>query len=106
MITAEGDNVFVSAIRGNFDDAQTAVKKAFTDPELIAALAKEGIELSSANSINFGRLAPQITYYFTTYADLLDGGQIEYGEQVDFCVPSGNFGDILAGYTPAKWDCP
>ncbi len=106
MITAEGDNVFVSAIRGNFDDAQTAVKKAFTDPELIDALAKEGIELSSANSINFGRLAPQITYYFTTYADLLDGGQIEYGEQVDFCVPSGNFGDILAGYYARKMGLP
>ncbi len=106
MITTEGDNVFVSAVHGNFDDAQTAVKKAFTDSELNAELKKAGIELSSANSINFGRLAPQITYYFTAYADLLDGGQIKYGDKVDFCVPSGNFGDILAGYYARKMGLP
>ncbi|MDE6397771.1 MAG: threonine synthase, partial [Clostridiales bacterium] len=106
MITTEGNNVFVSAIQGNFDDAQTAVKKAFTDPALKAELDKSGVELSSANSINFGRLAPQITYYFTAYADLLGGGQIAYGDLVDFCVPSGNFGDILAGYYARKMGLP
>ncbi len=106
MITTEGDNVFVSAIKGNFDDAQTAVKKAFTDTELKSALAKLKIELSSANSINFGRLAPQITYYFTAYADLAEGKQIRFGDKVDFCVPSGNFGDILAGYYALKMGLP
>ncbi len=106
MITTEGDNVFVSAIKGNFDDAQTAVKKAFTDAELKEKLAKLGIELSSANSINFGRLAPQVTYYFTAYADLVEGKQIRYGDKVDFCVPSGNFGDILAGYYARKMGLP
>ena len=106
MITTEGGNVFVSAVKGNFDDAQTAVKKAFTDAELVGRLADMGIELSSANSINFGRLAPQVTYYFTAYADLLDGGQISYGDKVDFCVPSGNFGDILAGYYARKMGLP
>lgn len=106
MITTEHKNVFVSAINGNFDDAQTAVKKAFANERLIKELADEGIELSSANSINFGRLAPQITYYFTSYADLLDGGRIKYGDKVDFCVPSGNFGDILAGYYALKMGLP
>lgn len=106
MITTEGNNVFVSAIRGNFDDAQTAVKKAFTDPALKAELEACNIELSSANSINFGRLAPQIAYYFTAYADLMGGGQIAYGETVNFCVPSGNFGDILAGYYARKMGLP
>lgn len=106
MITTDWENSFVSAIQGNFDDAQTAVKTAFTDPALRAALQQEGIELSSANSINFGRLAPQITYYFTAYADLMDGGQIQAGDEVDFCVPSGNFGDILAGYYAKKMGLP
>lgn len=106
MITTTGDNVFVSAIEGNFDDAQTAVKQTFTDPATIERLHSIGVELSSANSINFGRLAPQITYYFTAYADMLDGGQIAYGDKVDFCVPSGNFGDILAGYYARKMGLP
>lgn len=106
MITTEGSNVFVSAIEGNFDDAQTAVKTAFTDAKLKEELAQKGVELSSANSINFGRLAPQITYYFTAYADLLDAGEISFGDKADFCVPSGNFGDILAGYYARKMGLP
>ncbi len=106
MITTDGDNVFVSAIKGNFDDAQTAVKKAFTDESLKAELLGRGIELSSANSINFGRLAPQIAYYFSAYCDLLSSEQIEYGDKVDFVVPSGNFGDILAGYYARKMGLP
>ncbi len=106
MITTTGDNVFVSAIGGNFDDAQTAVKKAFTDAQLKAQLEEKGIELSSANSINFGRLAPQIAYYFSAYCDLLGGGQIKLGDKVDYVVPSGNFGDILAGYYARKMGLP
>ena len=94
MATQEGGNVKVCAIRGNFDDAQTGVKAIFTacrDKEL-------PFRLSSANSINIGRLAPQIMYYFRAYRDLMDRGVITMGDQVDFSVPTGNFGDILAGY--------
>ena len=94
MVSQEGENVTVCAIRGNFDDAQTGVKIVF------AACAGNELpfELSSANSINIGRLAPQITYYFKAYRDLLDRGEIQMGEEVNFSVPTGNFGDILAGY--------
>ena len=98
MTTQRGGNVNVMALRGNFDDAQTAVKEIFSDPALRQELAGRGWTLSSANSINWGRLLPQIVYYFSAYCDLLNAGDIREGEKVNFCVPTGNFGDILAGY--------
>ncbi len=98
MCTQEGNNVFVSAVNGNFDDAQTGVKSIFTDKEYAAELDAKGISLSSANSINWGRLAPQIVYYFSAYCDMLKGEEIKAGEQVNICVPTGNFGNILAAY--------
>ena len=94
MVTQEGDNVAVCAVRGNFDDAQTGVKNIFA-----ACQGRDlPVALSSANSINIGRLAPQIMYYFRAYRDLLDAGKIRLGDEVNFSVPTGNFGDILAGY--------
>ena len=102
MVTQEGSNVTVCAVRGNFDDAQTGVKNIFAacrDREL-------PFDLSSANSINIGRLAPQIMYYFKAYRDLLDAGRIELGQEVNFSVPTGNFGDILAGYLAKKLGLP
>ena len=94
MVTQEGNNVAVCAVHGNFDDCQTGVKNVFA-----ACRGKElPFKLSSANSINIGRLAPQIMYYFRAYRDLLDAGKINLGDEVNFSVPTGNFGDILAGY--------
>ena len=103
MVTQEGGNVKVCAVRGNFDDTQTGVKKIFA-----ACAEKElaGVRLSSANSINIGRLAPQIVYYFRAYADLVRCGRIQIGEPVHFCVPTGNFGDILAGYFAKRMGLP
>lgn len=98
MQSQEGGNVGVVAITGNFDDAQNAVKAIFSDEALRAELAGKGWFLSSANSINWGRLLPQIVYYVSSYADLVASGEIKNGDRVDFCVPTGNFGDILAGY--------
>ena len=98
MATQTGDNVNVCAIRGNFDDAQTGVKKIFGDEAMAAELEARGYILSSANSINWGRLAPQIVYYVSAYCDLLSGGAIQMGETMDVCVPTGNFGNIFAGY--------
>ncbi|MDE7453188.1 MAG: threonine synthase [Clostridia bacterium] len=98
MTTQEGENLNVVAVKGNFDDCQTAVKEIFSNAEYAKILAKKKVRLSSANSINFGRLAPQIAYYFSAYADLLSSNQITLGEQIDFTVPTGNFGNILAGY--------
>ena len=98
MVTQEGNNVKVCAVRGNFDDAQTGVKKIFNACADGRLLADKPFNLSSANSINIGRLAPQITYYFKAYRDLLDAGKIALGDKVNFSVPTGNFGDILAGY--------
>ena len=98
MVTQQGRNVRVCAVEGNFDDAQTGVKKIFATCQDGKLLEGKGFRLSSANSINIGRLAPQITYYFKAYRDLLDRGEIKMGEKVNFCVPTGNFGDILAGY--------
>ncbi len=98
MTTQEGSNVSVCAIDGNFDDAQTGVKKIFTDAEVIKKLDENGMMFSSANSINWGRLVPQIVYYISTYATLFKDGEIELGEEVNFCVPTGNFGNILAAY--------
>ena len=106
MVTQEGENVAVYAVRGNFDDAQTGVKKVFGDPAIAAELAKRNIRLSSANSINWGRLVPQIVYYFAAYAQLLNAGKITFGDEVDFCVPTGNFGDILAGYYAKQMGLP
>ncbi len=99
MVTQEGHNVAVCAVRGNFDDAQTGVKNIF-------AQGIPGKRLSTANSINIGRLAPQITYYFKAYADLLRRGQITMGQEVNFCVPTGNFGDILAGWLAGQLGLP
>ncbi len=102
MVTQEGGNVTVAAVRGNFDDAQTGVKNIFA-----ACQGKDlPFELSSANSINIGRLAPQIMYYFKAYRDLLDAGKITLGDEVNFSVPTGNFGDILAGYLAKKLGLP
>ena len=94
MVTQEGSNVNVCAVRGNFDDAQTGVKNIFA----ACKGQTEKYSLSSANSINIGRLAPQVMYYFKAYRDLLDRGEIKLGDQVNYSVPTGNFGDILAGY--------
>ena len=106
MVTQEGENVAVYAVRGNFDDAQTGVKKVFGDQAIAAELAKRNIRLSSANSINWGRLVPQIVYYFAAYTQLLKAGKITFGDEVDFCVPTGNFGDILAGYYAKQMGLP
>ena len=106
MTSQEGGNVFVSAIEGNFDDAQTGVKEIFSSEELRKELEKKGWFLSSANSINWGRLLPQIVYYFSAYCDLINAGEIEPGEKINFSVPTGNFGDILAGYYAKKMGLP
>ena len=106
MATQEGANVAVYAVRGNFDDAQTGVKRVFGDKAIAAKLAERNIRLSSANSINWGRLVPQIVYYFAAYAQLLKAGKITFGDEVDFCVPTGNFGDILAGYYAKQMGLP
>lgn len=98
MTTQTGDNVSVCGVHGNFDDAQSAVKRIFADRELAERLAERGVVLSSANSINVGRLVPQVVYYFAAYAQLLRASAIEAGDEVEFCVPTGNFGDVLAGY--------
>ena len=106
MATQEGENVAVYAVRGNFDDAQTGVKRVFGDKAIAAQLAERNIRLSSANSINWGRLVPQIVYYFAAYAQLLKAGKIAFDDKVDFCVPTGNFGDILAGYYAKQMGLP
>ena len=106
MTIQDGDNVFVSAVEGNFDDCQRAVKNMFASEEFNAELAAKGVRLSSANSINFGRLAPQIAYYFSAYVDLINSRQIEMGDKIDFVVPTGNFGDILAGWYAKKMGLP
>ena len=98
MCTQEGANVAVSAIRGNFDDAQSGVKKIFTDPSIIESLANHNMAFSSANSINWGRLAPQIVYYISAYCDLIEQGKIKCGDKINITVPTGNFGNILAAY--------
>lgn len=106
MSTQEGGNVAVCGVRGNFDDAQSAVKRIFADGQLASRLAERGVMLSSANSINVGRLVPQVVYYFAAYAQLLRAGAIEVGDPVEFCVPTGNFGDILAGYYAKRMGLP
>lgn len=106
MATQEGSNLSVCAIEGNFDDAQTGVKILFTDPEVKAKLAENGIVFSSANSINWGRLVPQIVYYFSAYCDLLKNEEIYLGEKVNVTVPTGNFGNILAAYYAREMGLP
>ena len=98
MVTQEGANVGVCSVVGNFDDAQTGVKRLFSDEKLREQLARRGYFLSSANSINWGRVLPQIVYYISAYCDLLRDGRLELGDPVNVCVPTGNFGNILAAY--------
>lgn len=98
MVTQAGSNVSVVAVNGNFDDTQTEVKNIFSNIKINADLATQGLRLSSANSINWGRLAPQIVYYFSAYADMVRDGHLQLGQPVNFVVPTGNFGNILAGY--------
>lgn len=106
MTTQEGGNVGVCAIRGNFDDAQSGVKSIFTDPAVRERLASQGMQFSSANSINWGRLVPQIVYYISAYCDLLKNGTISMGEAINIAVPTGNFGNILAAYYAREMGLP
>lgn len=106
MTTQEGSNVSVCAINGNFDDAQSAVKSIFTNAEIKNQLAEKNMMFSSANSINWGRLVPQIVYYFSTYCDMLNMGKIKAGEPINVVVPTGNFGNILAGYYAKQMGVP
>lgn len=98
MVTQEGENVTVCAVKGNFDDCQSGVKKIFTDHTILDALEKGGMTFSSANSINWGRLVPQIVYYVSSYVSLAESGEIAYGDLLNVVVPTGNFGNILAAY--------
>lgn len=106
MRTQKGSNTSVVAIRGNFDDAQTGVKRLFSDQELAKKLADRGYQFSSANSINIGRLVPQIVYYVYAYAKLLSHGEIADGEPINVTVPTGNFGNILAAYFAKRMGVP
>ncbi len=106
MTTQEGNNVNVVGVKGNFDDCQTAVKKIFTDFEFAKKIKDKGYVFSSANSINFGRLVPQVSYYFSAYCDLVNAGEIKLGDKINFVVPTGNFGNILAGYYAKKMGLP
>ena len=106
MVTQDGENVGVCAVVGNFDDAQAGVKRIFSDPKLRETLAERGYLLSSANSINWGRILPQVVYYISAYCDLLRDGALALGDKVDFCVPTGNFGDILAAYYAKRMGLP
>ena len=106
MVTQEGANTHVFAIRGNFDDAQTGVKKIFNDSEFAAELAEKGCMLSSANSINIGRLIPQVAYYVYAYAKLMETGDVKAGEPMNVVVPTGNFGNILAAYYAKQMGIP
>jgi threonine synthase len=106
MQTTEGNNVHVIGIEGNFDDAQSAVKAIFNDDETRRILDEAGYMLSSANSINFGRLVPQIAYYISAYVDLLANEEISEGDEINFVVPSGNFGNVLAAYYAGRMGLP
>ena len=106
MITQEGDNVAVCAIEGNFDDAQSGVKTIFTDRAVGEKLAENGLLFSSANSINWGRLVPQIVYYCSAYADMMEKGRVAPGEAMNVVVPTGNFGNILAAYYAKRMGVP
>ena len=106
MVTQRGDNVNVTAVRGNFDDAQSGVKKIFSDKKIRDELDKLGVKLSSANSINWGRLVPQIAYYFSGYVELIKSNQIKLGDKINISVPTGNFGNILAAYYALRMGLP
>lgn len=106
MVTQEGNNVGVCAVVGNFDDAQAGVKRIFSDADIRQTLWDRGCFLSSANSINWGRILPQIVYYISAYCDLLRDGVVSMGQRVNFCVPTGNFGDILAAYYAKRMGLP
>ena len=106
MVTQEGNNVGVTAVRGNFDDAQSGVKRLFSDGELRRTLADRGFFFSSANSINWGRVLPQIVYYISAYCDLLRDEKIAPGQTINVCVPTGNFGNILAAYYAREMGVP
>lgn len=106
MITQEGANTHVFAIKGNFDDAQTGVKKIFNDDDFAAKLAGYGCKLSSANSINIGRLIPQVAYYVYAYIKMVETGAVKDGEKINIVVPTGNFGNILAAYYASKMGIP
>lgn len=106
MATQTGSNVNVCAIRGNFDDAQNGVKEIFGNAEIASRLNERGYFLSSANSINWGRLAPQIVYYISAYCDLLNAGKCKLGERFNVCVPTGNFGNIFAAYLAQRMGLP
>ena len=106
MDSQEGNNVTVCSVAGNFDDCQTGVKNIFNDEEIKSALKEKNIFFSSANSINFGRLIPQVVYYFYAYLEMVNRGDIEIGELIDICVPTGNFGNIFAGYAAKEMGLP
>ncbi|MDR3767317.1 MAG: threonine synthase [Butyricicoccus sp.] len=106
MTTQKGDNVEVVALHGNFDDAQSAVKRIFTDKATAEKMDAQGLMFSSANSINWGRLAPQIAYYVSAYCDMVNAGTIQMGDKINICVPTGNFGNILAGYFAKQMGLP
>lgn len=106
MTTQEGGNVAVAGIIGNFDDAQTGVKALFTDPDFVAEMSGRGYAFSSANSINIGRLVPQVAYYFHAYAEMCRAGALSPGERLGFTVPTGNFGNILAAYYAGRIGLP
>lgn len=106
MATQEGSNVYVTAVEGNFDDAQSGVKAIFGDKALADKAAENGFFFSSANSINWGRLVPQIVYYISAYCDLVKSGKIENGDKIVVCVPTGNFGNIFAAYTAREMGLP
>ena len=106
MVTQEGQNVGVCSVVGNFDDAQNGVKRIFSDVEIREELEKRGYFLSSANSINWGRILPQVVYYVSAYCDLMNQGAIAFGDKVNYCVPTGNFGNILACYYAKKMGVP
>jgi len=106
MITQAGSNVYVVGVDGNFDDTQSGVKEIFADAEVKDRMMKGGFRFSSANSINWGRLVPQVVYYFSAYADMLKNGIITAGEKVNFAVPTGNFGNILAAYYAREMGLP
>ena len=106
MTTQEGENTCVVGIKGNFDDAQSAVKRMFTDEKLQEALAAKGYRFSSANSINIGRLVPQIVYYYWAYIQAVQAGEIAWGDKLNATVPTGNFGDLLAGWYAARMGLP
>ena len=106
MTTQEGKNVTVCAVKGNFDDCQNGVKQIFTDPAVLTAMEQGGMTFSSANSINWGRLVPQIVYYISAYVSLAESGEIQYGDRLNVAVPTGNFGNILAAYYAKQMGLP